>query len=188
MECTADYVVSSYTPTLLALNRARASPLVLKRDAIKLLLVAEGSAPGQAALLSVDLEANTVGGLVMSCATSGTVQLLESPTLRREVLGGLSTANFVHMACHGVQDRVDALSSGFCLHDGRLSISDLMSMNLNQALLAFCSACETAKGDDNQPDQVVHLAAGMLCAGFRSVIATLWYVLDRKHPASRGSL
>jgi CHAT domain-containing protein len=180
MECATDYVVSSYTPTLVALNRARASPLILKREQLNLLVVAESAAPGQTALLSVDLEANTVRGLVMSCATSGIVQLLKSPTLRREVMGGLAAANVVHMACHGVQDRVDALSSGFCLHDGRLSISDLMSLNLDQALLAFGGACETAKGDDNQPDQVVHLAAGMLFAGFRSVIATLWYVFDYK--------
>lgn len=36
------------------------------------------------------------------------------------------------------------------------------------------SACETATGDSEQPDQAVHLAAAMLFVGFRSVIATMW--------------
>jgi CHAT domain-containing protein len=36
------------------------------------------------------------------------------------------------------------------------------------------SACETAKGDQKQPDQVVHLAAAMLFAGFQSVVGTMW--------------
>jgi CHAT domain-containing protein len=88
----------------------------------------------------------------------------------------MQTANIVHLACHGIQDIGDATQSGFCLGDGRLTIAKLMELKLDDAFLAFLSACETAKGDKEQPDQAIHLAAAMLFSGFKSVIATMWYV------------
>jgi CHAT domain-containing protein len=82
--------------------------------------------------------------------------------------------NMVHIACHGMQNAANSLSSGFCLSDATFSISHLMDLDLKDAFFAFLSACETAKGDEKQPDQTVHLAATMLFVGFRSVIATMW--------------
>jgi CHAT domain-containing protein len=61
------------------------------------------------------------------------------------------------------------------LQDGRLTIKEIMQLNLPRAALAFLSACQTAKGDKNAPDQAVHLAASMLFCGFRSVIGTMWW-------------
>jgi CHAT domain-containing protein len=90
------------------------------------------------------------------------------------VVARLPEAAVVHLACHGLQDSADPLESGFCLPDGRLTIRALMHFELSEALFAFCSACETAKGDSQQPDQTVHLAAAMLFVGFRSLVATLW--------------
>ena len=60
--------------------------------------------------------------------------------------------------------------------DEKLTIMQLMKLDLSKAFLAILSACHTAKGDNNQPDQTVHLAATMLFLGFKSVVATLWYV------------
>jgi CHAT domain-containing protein len=60
------------------------------------------------------------------------------------------------------------------MQDGGFSIQDLIELNLPHAVLAYLSACETAKGDERAPDQAVHLAASMLFCGFRSVIATMW--------------
>lgn len=91
-----------------------------------------------------------------------------------QALGAIPSSNILHIASHGLQDTRDALESGFCLRDGRLTVSQLMDLNVNNAFLAFLSACETAKADPAAPDQVVHLAAAMLFAGFKSVIATMW--------------
>jgi CHAT domain-containing protein len=91
----------------------------------------------------------------------------------------MEAANIVHLACHGIQDANDATQSGFCLGDGRLTIAKLMELKLDNVFLAFLSACETAKGDQEQPDQAMHLAAAMLFSGFKSVVATMWYV-DRE--------
>lgn len=91
-----------------------------------------------------------------------------------DVLQALPDVAILHLACHGEQDSQDALNSGFSMRDSRLRVSDLMALNLRGAFLAFLSACETARGDDRQPDQAVHLAATMLFAGFRSVVGTMW--------------
>lgn len=91
-----------------------------------------------------------------------------------DVILRLPDASFLHLACHGIQDRTNALDSGFVMRDSMMTVAQLMSLKLPHAFLAFLSACETAKGDERQPDQAVHLAATMLFVGFRSVIGTMW--------------
>lgn len=92
----------------------------------------------------------------------------------------LRESSIVHFACHGIQDRKNPLDSGLLLTDGRLKVSEPMRANDNvksqqkNMTLAFLSACETAKGDDKVPDEAMHLAATLLFAGFRGVVATMW--------------
>ncbi|WP_233610476.1 CHAT domain-containing protein, partial [Corallococcus sp. AB049A] len=111
---------------------------------------------------------------IMKRANSVALTTVSNPASVEAVSTHIPAAHVVHMACHGVQNWDDALNSGFCLRDGDLTISSLMKLKLDNGLLAFLSACETAKGDQRQPDQIIHLAAAMLFAGFRNVIATLW--------------
>ncbi|KAJ6529941.1 hypothetical protein DFH09DRAFT_934658, partial [Mycena vulgaris] len=40
------------------------------------------------------------------------------------------------------------------------------------------SACQTARGAKGLQEESVHLAAGMLLAGYRGVIATMWSIMD----------
>ncbi|KAF8891114.1 CHAT domain-containing protein [Gymnopilus junonius] len=74
------------------------------------------------------------------------------------------------------------LESGIHLYDGPLKLSEIMKKNLANADLAFMSACQTSTGDENLPEEVVHLAAGMLAAGYRSVVATMWSISDQHAP------
>ena len=37
-------------------------------------------------------------------------------------------------------------------------------------------------GDDKLPEEAIHLAAGMLLAGYRSVVATMWSIQDNDAP------
>jgi hypothetical protein len=62
---------------------------------------------------------------------------------------------------HG-QQYLQPLDSCLALRSGRLTISSLMKLDLPRAMLAYLSACETAKSDPRQPDQAVHLAASIL--------------------------
>ncbi|KIM78748.1 hypothetical protein PILCRDRAFT_10966 [Piloderma croceum F 1598] len=50
------------------------------------------------------------------------------------------------------------------------------------ASLAFLSACETAMGNENLPDEAIHLGATLLYAGFQGVVATLWSIADVDSP------
>jgi CHAT domain-containing protein len=173
----ADYVVSSYAPTLTTLLRAQRASAPLRRDQISIALVAEKRAKDAAFLTipGVDEEIEHVAAVT----TSSTIKAMHLQAGSTTVVGTsavIQTANIVHLACHGIQDDDDATQSGFCLGDGRLTIAKIMELKLDNAFLAFLSACETAKGDKEQPDQAMHLAAAMLFSGFKSVIATMWYV------------
>jgi CHAT domain-containing protein len=89
-------------------------------------------------------------------------------------------SEWAHFACHGKQDNEDPTKSCLLLTNGsQLKLSDIINLNLKNAQLAFLSACETATGDKELDDEAVHLAAGMLLAGYRGVIATMQSVDDK---------
>ncbi|KAG1902072.1 uncharacterized protein F5891DRAFT_1172155 [Suillus fuscotomentosus] len=62
--------------------------------------------------------------------------------------------------------------------DEPLTLLDIMENDTPQAEFAFLSACHTAVGDEETPNEVIHLAAGLQFSGFKSVIGTLWVVDD----------
>jgi CHAT domain-containing protein len=169
-------MVSSYTPTITAFLRAQGTSSSLRRADISLVLVAEKRALQRnlETIPGVDKEINFVTGVADQCKI-GNIHRYVGDTTVASTSALIHKANIVHLACHGVQDHANATQSGFCLGDGRLTISKLTELKLDSAFLAFLSACETAKGDKDQPDQAMHLAAAMLFSGFKSVIATMWY-------------
>jgi hypothetical protein len=150
--------------------------MLLQGD-ISLALVAEKCAqePNLSAIPQVDVELEQVMVTTQSSQARLSYRITGSTTVEG-VSGAIKAANVIHLACHGVQDPNNATKSGFCLGDGRLTIEYLMNLSVANPFLAFLSACETAKGDIDQPDQVMHLAAAMLFCGFRSVVATMWWV------------
>jgi CHAT domain-containing protein len=180
LECCSDYVVSSYTPTLSALHRARADFLPKARRSLTLLVAAAPTSETSRNLPFLHSVGPEVLKVAQLARATGHIEILEcgrtSAAMVHEVAAALPRADIVHLACHGVQDQEDPLTSGFCLGDDRLTVSELMDIRLDHAFLAFLSACETAKGDKDQPDQAIHLAAAMLFCGFRSVVATMWSV------------
>jgi CHAT domain-containing protein len=172
----ADCVVSSYTPTvttLLRLQRAARPPL--PRNSISLALVAERRAHERylPTIHGVVQESMEVAAIARSAGIDNLEQMIGSTSVS-STAHALEAVNIVHLACHGTQDNTDATQSGFCLGDGRLTIEKLMDIKLDNAFLAYLSACQTATGDKDQPDQVMHLAAAMLYSGFKSVVATMW--------------
>jgi CHAT domain-containing protein len=141
-----------------------------------MLLVGEDSAkdPALSKLWNVRTELACVESIAATKHFGRTVETIAREATVGRVTERIGTANFVHLACHGLQHRTNALESGFYLNDDKLTISKLMELQLDHPWLAYLSACETAKGDAEQPDQVMHLAAAMLFAGFKHVVATMW--------------
>jgi tetratricopeptide (TPR) repeat protein len=182
-ECCSDYVVSSYTPTVSALLRAQAQAPAVRSADVDMLLVAEDSAknPALSKLWSVRTELTRVESIATTKRFGNTVETIAKDATVERVTARIKSASFVHLACHGLQHRTNALESGFYLNDDKLTISKLMELHLDHPWFAYLSACETAKGDAEQPDQVMHLAAAMLFAGFKHVVATMWYAQLATH-------
>jgi CHAT domain-containing protein len=170
----SDYVVSSYTPTLAALTKAQKGWRPIARDQMTGIVAGCRDAPGMKPLHNVKEEID----VTVECFAKSSARVLNTSRLNMS-LGDLLTdmsqedAHVLHLACHGVQ-KTHPLQSAFLLSDGRLTIEHIMRLSLPRAVLAFLSACQTAKGSEDQPDQTVHLAASMLFCGFRSVVGTMW--------------
>jgi CHAT domain-containing protein len=99
-----------------------------------------------------------------------------------EVAKAMRQHAWVHFSCHGIQDRFDPINSAFMLHDGRLTLSQLIRESTATAELAFLSACETATGSLDLPDEAIHLSAGMLAVGYKAVVGTMWSINDSDAP------
>ncbi|KAG9081348.1 hypothetical protein FS749_007729 [Ceratobasidium sp. UAMH 11750] len=98
------------------------------------------------------------------------------------VLHNMGKYSWIHLACHASQNTSNPTASSFHLHDSQLDLATLAREPLEHAELAFLSACETAAGDEMLPDEAIHLAAGMLMIGYRTVIATMWSIKDEDAP------
>jgi hypothetical protein len=175
-ECCSVYIVSSYTPTISALLRAQAHAPSVRSADIDMLLVGEDCAknPALSKLWNVRRELTSVESIAATNYFGHTVETIAREATVERVTERIKSASFVHLACHGLQHRRNALESGFYLNDDKLTISKLMELQLDRPWFAYLSACKTAKGDAKQPDQVMHLAAAMLFAGFKHVVATMW--------------
>jgi CHAT domain-containing protein len=101
---------------------------------------------------------------------------------KRRVMRAMEDSNWVHLACHGVQNPKDPTKSALLLHDGHLTLEEIIKLELPQAEFAFLSACQTTTGDEKLSEEAAHIAGGMLLAGYRSVVATMWSIQDELAP------
>ncbi|KAG8682206.1 hypothetical protein FRC09_016942 [Ceratobasidium sp. 395] len=104
------------------------------------------------------------------------------------VLQAMADHSWVHFACHGSQNAPEPMKSALHLHDKDLDLATIARTPLKNAQLAFLSACQTAAGDSALPDESIHLAAGLLMAGYPTVIATLWSISDKDAPLVAGKV
>lgn len=174
----SDFAVSSYTPSITALLQALDSRPALSPTP-EVLVVAQPAAKGQARLPGTEKEAE----LITSQANGiSVVTLMQAEATIDKVKEKMRTATSVHFACHGVQADSSIESALLVADSSRLTLSEIINMKLGSKDLAFLSACQTATGDEKLPDEAVHLAAGMLLAGYRGVIATMWTINDNHAP------
>ncbi|KAG2142155.1 CHAT domain-containing protein [Suillus cothurnatus] len=174
--CLEDLYICSYTPTLSALVRSRR---MMKGRVTPSFATIGQSQPGSGkgkALLAVDSELELVRKLVP--ATANRTTICGDAATRAGALEALEENTWVHLACHGKQDPTQPYDSHFVMRDGPLTLLDIMEKDIPHAEFAFLSACHTAVGDKETPDEVIHLAAGLQFSGFKSVVGTLWEVDD----------
>jgi len=176
-----EFSVSSYIPTVTVLSAASNSVKNCHDAPMGLLMVSQPNTPGQAKIpyawdeveqIKKELEMREIP----SCTLDN-----ENATVDR-VLESMDKFPCIHLACHASQHAETPLKSSIHLHDGPLELSEIIKKDLHNADFAFLSACQTSKGDTKLPEEVVHLASGMLAAGYQSVVGTMWSVLDKHGP------
>jgi len=178
--CISDFAISSYTPTVSSLlQKLKQSDSTQQPESSKLLIISQPKTPGRSPIPATTKEADRIWA---------TIGALQERSLRLEGEGALVSRVKLEMEAHGSihlaasQDLKNPLKSGFYLHDGRLELSEIMKQKFAVRGLAFLSACETSTGDAKLSEEVVHLAAGMLAAGYQSVVATTWSIKDQFGP------
>lgn len=169
----SDYVVSSYTPTVTALlERSNA----VKDQNFGLLAVLQPSTPNAEPLPNTEEEWARIQKHIGVLPAISLVGLEGTVT---KVLQAMKSSSWLHLACHGVQN---VHKSAFLLEDGPLELSEIVKEDFPNAEFAFLSACQTSAGDKKLSEEAVHLAAGMLLSGYRSVVATMWSIRDQDAP------
>ncbi|KAL5639675.1 hypothetical protein ACGC1H_006318 [Rhizoctonia solani] len=168
-----NYVISSYTPTLTALLAS--TPGSLNCDP-RVLAVGQGAGSSRNQLANAIKELACVKNHMTNKAQYS--QLIDDQATTTAVLDAMEENDWVHFACHASQNVNHPTKSGFRLHDGVLNLAAINQRSFNNKGLAFLSACETAQGDKRFPDEAVHLASGLLMAGYSSVIGMMWTVYD----------
>ncbi|KAI0031651.1 CHAT domain-containing protein [Vararia minispora EC-137] len=178
---TFHHIVSSYAPSLSSLSRTTGRPGSSRFQSATVLVVSQPQTPGYNPIPGTMDEALKIG---YHFPADRVVHLSGAEATTTTVLKALDERQpqIFHLACHGIQDRSQPANSAFVLEDGRLTLASLMIKSTNDAELAFLSACQTATGYDKLPDEAVHLAAGMLAIGYRSVIGTMWSIGDSDAP------
>ncbi|KAG2135791.1 TPR-like protein [Suillus clintonianus] len=166
--------ISSYTPTLATLIRARR----VSQEVSAQHFVAIGQAnPDRGKELrhvapELAIVAQRLGPVVSFTS------LEDSDATVQGALDALNHNQWLHLACHGMPNRAQSFDSSFAMRDGPLMIKDIIRSNWQNPEFAFLSACHTTVGHEKSPDESIHLAAAMQFAGFRSVIGSMWSVDD----------
>ncbi|KAJ7928232.1 CHAT domain-containing protein [Mycena leptocephala] len=176
----SDFVISSYTPSLTTLIEGFRAPSK-EQKVLQLLAVAQPSAVGQTHIPGTRKEIHCIQQLAHGKLP--VLRLDEHTATVERVQQGMRDSNWVHFACHGVQNVSHPTQSALLLAGSEhLTLSSIIQLALPHADFAFLSACQTATGDKSLEEEAVHLAAGMQLAGYRGVIATMWAIMDNEAP------
>ncbi|KAF6765344.1 CHAT domain-containing protein [Ephemerocybe angulata] len=173
----SDYVVSSYTPTVTALTNRVKNDHFIDSHALGLFLTSQPNVPSASPIPGTTKE---VQSIFKRAEESGLrASKLEGDEMSvAACLERMQEYSSIHLACHGSQNAAEPLKSRFLFHQGDLELGTILRSNLKHADLAFLSACQTSTGQEALSDEAVHLAAGMLAAGYRRVIGTMWSIGD----------
>jgi CHAT domain-containing protein len=127
--------------------------------------------------------------IIAALLPNGSVDLLEGlRATRDEFLGAsLGSYRFIHVASHAVEDAEVPQASALILStldahsneiDGRVLAADFVSVRLNADAVVL-SACGTALGKNIAGEGLLGLQYVVLARGARSVVSSLWPVVDQ---------
>ena len=182
--CTViDRTISSYIPTLRALDHARktaaAFSSAVRTDHHKTaLLVKMPTTLDDKELTNVSTEVSSVERIIQDRFQ---VTSLDRPK-RNSVLPLLATSSMAHFACHGTANLNDPSLSQLKLQDWKsapLDVRTLLGSSLKTLQFVYLSACETAASKVLKlREECIHPSAAFQMAGVPYIVATLWNAED----------
>ncbi|MGQ4399240.1 CHAT domain-containing protein [Streptomyces hayashii] len=171
-----DRTTSSYTPTLRALDYARAGAGPAAAAVGSPLVVSVADPPGAAPLPGAERETEALRMLLPDCTV-----LSASAAEHDAVLAALEDRAAVHFACHAVSDRRVPSRSRLLLRDHLerpLTVREVAGVSNPAGAMCYLSACATTESAPRLADEFVHITSAFQLAGFSHVIGTLWPVND----------
>jgi CHAT domain-containing protein len=172
----SDYAISSYTPTLSTLLESSNTSTT---SSFRLLSVIQPSAPG---VPSISYTKEELECIRRHIGNREHVVLNGHEGMKSRVMKEMKNSNWVHLACHGTQRQDEPTKSGLVLQDAHLTLEEIIKLDLPNAEFAYLSACQTTTGEEKLSDEAVHIAGGMLLAGYQGVVATMWSIQDDLGP------
>jgi CHAT domain-containing protein len=148
-------------------------------SSFKLLSVIQPSAPGTSYIPNTEKELECIRNRFTD---QNHIVLEGAEGTKKQVMKEMEDCNWLHLACHGVQKPEEPTKSALILQDGHLTLEEIIGLNLPNAEFAFLSACQTTTGDEKLSEEAVHIAGGLLLAGYRGVAATMWSIQDELAP------
>jgi CHAT domain-containing protein len=176
-ECLLDYAVSSYIPNVTALTRRLEDSRSIDDKVAGLFLTSQPNGIPGSRIPGTTKEVEQIHKTTLEHGRR-VLKLEGDEVTPEECLEHLERFSSVHLACHGSQNKQNPLLSKFFFHRGTLDLSTIIKKDLKNADLAFLSACQTSTGDEKLVEEAVHLTAGMLAAGYRRVVGTMWSIRD----------
>jgi CHAT domain len=187
-----DRVISSYTPTISALEYTRLcmtkmTTSQINNPAIPLespvaLLVAMPETEGLSKLPNTRAEVEAVGHTLSPYFSI--TKLEGGQATKPTVVQALRHCSIAHFACHGKIDDTNPIESRLCLRDHRrkgrpLTVEVLMAMDMDNCQLAYLSACKSAVNKDMRlREEGLHLSGALQMAGVPNTVATWWEISD----------
>lgn len=167
-----DRVVSSYAPTLTALAHARRRLRGLGRERTPVVVVSSHQDERSRPLHHAIEEATELA------EQHGVVPVDAAAVNRNDLLTAIATASDLHVALHAVSDPEDPSRSRLRTGASHLTVTEIASLTIDHAWLAYLSACETTLTTAELADEAIHLTAAFQLAGFPHVVGTLWRIPD----------
>jgi CHAT domain-containing protein len=181
---TLDRVISSYTPSIRALDHARKQIQKQLNSTTKVLMAGMTTTPGkpESDLRYATAEIEAIRNELVRCAVQNA--FLNCPT-KAQVVDELDRSSVAHFVCHGTAED-DPSQSLLLLADWEtdpFTVADMVEMKLDRAQLAYISACHGANNRKlSLLDEAIHMAGACQLAGFPSVIGSLWRIPDKYGP------
>ena len=133
----ADLYISSYTPTLTALIRARRyDPSNHAGEKKRFVAIGENEPASIGTELATTIRRHVDGPATFTC-----IEGPESSISR--VSEELKKNQWVHFACPGLQNHKESIESAFALDDGHLTLQRIIQCELQNPQFAYLSGCHT---------------------------------------------